>query len=116
MPVHVDAVLLETSRMSVLSDFYRKGFELEEPDTAESDQMGFQIGDFYLGLEQVAETDPPSATMSIWFKVDDARTVYERLLQLGATSKAAPEEVEDEVIASVFDPDGNVIGLLSEIT
>jgi predicted enzyme related to lactoylglutathione lyase len=113
--VRVEAILLETTRLKALSDFYRIGLQLDEPATLEPDQVGFQIGEVYLGLEQVNEAVSPSRAMSLWFKVDDARAVYERLLANGATTKDAPEEVDDEVIASVFDPDGNAIGLLSDI-
>ncbi len=116
MTVRVDAVLIETTRLSELQEFYVKGFELGEPATFESDQVGFQIGDVYFGLEMVDETSQPSRSMSLWFKVEDARKVYERLISLGATSKDAPAEVDDEIIAAVFDPDGNTIGLLSDLT
>ena len=114
MTIRVEAVLIETNRMSVLKDFYRNGFELDEPATTESDQIGFQIGDVYFGLEQVDAQPSKSQTISLWFKVIDARKVYDRLLTLGATPRDVPANVDDEVIAAVFDPDGNVIGLLSD--
>ena len=115
MTVRVDAVLIETTRLSELQVFYVKGFELDEPATFEADQVGFQIGDVYFGLEMVDEVSEPSRSMSLWFKVGDARDVYVRLISLGATSKDAPTEVDDEIIAAVFDPDGNTIGVLSDI-
>lgn len=115
MTVRVDAILIETTRLSEMKEFYRSGFALDEPDTGETDQVGFQIGEVYFGLEQVDEASEPSRTMSLWFKVEDARAVYDRLLTLGATSKDVPAEIEDEVIAAVFDPDGNAIGLLSDL-
>ena len=114
MTIGVEAVLIETTRLTELAAFYREGFGLDEPDTMETDQVGFQIGETYFGIEEVDEQAPASSTMSLWFKVSDARAVYDRLLTLGAQPKDIPEEVDDEVIASVFDPDGNVIGLLSE--
>ena len=114
MTVRVEAVLIETTRLSEMRDFYRSGLELEQPDTIESDQIGFQIGEVYFGLEQVDEQSVPSRSMSLWFKVEDARAVYDRLIALGAASKDVPAEIEDEVIAAVFDPDGNAIGLLSD--
>jgi predicted enzyme related to lactoylglutathione lyase len=115
MNVGIEALLIETTRVHELAEFYRSGFELPAPDTVAPDQVGFQIGDVYFGLEQVDDATVPSGTMSLWFKVEDARAVYDRLLTLGAKTKDAPEDVEDEVIASVFDPDGNVIGLLSDL-
>ena len=114
MTVRIEAVLLETTRLEVLRDFYRDGLGLEEPDTLEEGQVGFQIGEVYFGIEQVDEPTKPSGTVSVWFKVDDAGKVYERLLTLGGSVKDAPAEADDEVIAAVWDPDGNAVGLLSE--
>jgi len=115
MPVRIDSVLIETTRIDEMMHFYRYGLGLDEPDTLDSDQIGFQIGDVYLGLEHVEEKTEPSRTISLWFKVEDARKVYDSLLTLGATPKDAPAEIDDEIVASVFDPDGNAIGLLSDL-
>ena len=114
MNISVEAVLIETVQLAAMANFYRTGFELSEPDTEDNGQVGFQIGDVYFGLEQVEQSSAPSRAMSLWFKVEDARVVYERLLNLGAQTKDPPKDTDDEVIASVFDPDGNVIGLLSD--
>ena len=114
MAAQVEAVLIETTQLEQLKEFYKSGFELDEPDTSESDQVGFQIGSVYFGLEQVDEVTAASGAMSLWFKVDDASATYERLIECGARSKDAPSQIEDETIASVFDPDGNTIGLLSD--
>jgi predicted enzyme related to lactoylglutathione lyase len=115
MTLRVEAVLIETTRLAELRDFYRRGFDLGEPATAEDDQVGFQIGDVYFGLEAVEERPEASRSMSLWLKIDDARAAYARLMELGATTKDEPAEVDDELIASVYDPDGNVIGLISEL-
>jgi catechol-2,3-dioxygenase len=114
MTIGVEAVLIETTRLKELAEFYRNGFGFAEPDTLEADQVGFQIGEVYFGLEQVDEEVAASRRMSLWFKVADARAVYERLLSLGATSKDIPESVDDEVVAAVYDPDGNALGLMSD--
>lgn len=115
MNIRIEAILIETTRLTELAEFYRAAFELEAPDPEDNEQVGFQIGEIYFGLERVEEPSAASKAMSLWIAVDDTRAVYDRLLTLGATTKSEPEEADGEVIASVYDPDGNVIGLLSEL-
>ena len=114
MALSIEAVLIETSRLDILKEFYRAGFDLDDPDTSDSEQVGFQIGDVYFGLERVEVLPSPSRTMSLWFKVDDAQAMFDRLIELGATPKDPPSDQDGEVIASVYDPDGNSIGLISD--
>ena len=114
MEIEIEAILLETTRLDMLKEFYQKGFELDEPETSSSEQIGFQIGAVYFGLEQVEAQPDPSRTMSLWFRVKDAQSMYDKLISLGATMKDEPAEIDDEIVASVYDPDGNAIGLLSE--
>jgi len=110
----IEAVLIETNNLTELAEFYRAGFELEAPETADADQLGFQIGDVYFGLEQVEDTTTPSVSMSLWFKVDDVQQTYDRLISLGAVAIDEPSEIDQEIIAKLHDPDGNTIGLLSD--
>ena len=56
---------------------------------------------------------------SIYFRVDDVTTTFERLVGAGATAREAPEiahrdEAYDLWLAFVQDPDGNNIGLMRE--
>jgi predicted enzyme related to lactoylglutathione lyase len=115
MSITISAVLIETTRLEELAEFYKAGFDLDSPDPEDEEQVGFQMGEVYFGLERVEETSVPSKAMSLWFTVEDTQAVYDRLLSLGAASKSEPEEVDGEIIASVFDPDGNVIGLLCDL-
>jgi len=70
----------------------------------------------HLGFDRVEDAARPAAgAVSIWFKVADIEAVFARLVRLGATVNYAPtkEESPGEVLAMVYDPDGNSIGLIS---
>jgi predicted enzyme related to lactoylglutathione lyase len=55
--------------------------------------------------------------VSIWFRVADIQATFERLVHLGATVKYAPTEEESpgEILAMVYDPESNLIGLISQV-
>ena len=49
---------------------------------------------------------------SLWFRVDDIQVTFDRFTQMGAKVRYPPtKKAMGEVLASVFDPEGNIIGL-----
>ncbi len=112
MKARIEAIFLQTTRLAELAEFYQTGFELEIPQPGDEGQLGFQLSEVFFALEQVSEHAPPPGATTIWFGVEDVTLVYNRLLQIGAREKSPPTVIGSEIIASVFDPDGNVIGLL----
>ncbi len=77
--------------------------------------VGFNVGGYELGLDPDAAAPAGESTggaVAYW-GVADARGSYERLLKLGARERSAPQEVgEGIVVATVFDPFGNVLGII----
>lgn len=79
----------------------------------------FRTGDYQheLGLLDrrfAPSTEPggPGGAIVYW-QVDDAQAVYDRLLDLGATAHERPtERGPGFVTASVVDPFGNVLGIM----
>ena len=112
MNTRIEAVFLQTTRLSALAEFYQAGFELKEPQPGDEGQLGFQLGEVYFALEQVSAYAPPPGAIIIWFRVENVIVVYNQLLKLGAKVKSPPLKMESEIVASVFDPDGNAIGLI----
>jgi Glyoxalase-like domain len=110
--VQVEAILIETARPEELADCYRLGFGLDMPGARDATHLGFRVGPVYLGLER-AEGPPAAGPVSIWFRVDSAESSYARLLELGGKPRSAPHRQGAKTIASVTDPDGNTVGLLS---
>ena len=67
----------------------------------------------YLGFDRVdRDAWKTPGPVSLWVRVRDIRAVYDRLLELGARPKFPPQEKPwGDVLAAVFDPDGNLLGL-----
>lgn len=90
--------------------WYSQAFGVE-PYFDEPFYVGFNIGGYELGLDPNAALSEGS-TITYW-GVADLEAVWEHLLGLGATSHAPIQEVGDGIkTASVYDPFGNVIGLI----
>jgi predicted enzyme related to lactoylglutathione lyase len=50
----------------------------------------------------------------VWFRVQDIEASFQRLIQAGGRVKSAPCQQEGtERLATVFDLDGNVVGLIA---
>ena len=113
----LDAVLITSLDPETLAEFYQHGFELEPPKWHGEDHLGLNLSNTYLGFDRVKETAPSSSgSISIWFKVQDIEATFARLVRLGAKVKYAPtkEESPGEILAMVYDPDGNSVGLISK--
>lgn len=76
--------------------------------------VGFEVGGFELGLTPTPDAGPTRAEAGIaYWGVADARAAWKRVLALGATVHAELQDVGgDIVIGSVWDPFGNVLGLV----
>jgi predicted enzyme related to lactoylglutathione lyase len=109
----LDTVIICTTRMRELAEFYKLGLQLQEPKPQGDNHLGFQLQEIYLGFDKV-DTDQlthPGA-VSLWFRVDAIEEAFERLKRLGAEVKYPPTKKPwGDILAAVFDPDGNVIGL-----
>jgi uncharacterized glyoxalase superfamily protein PhnB len=107
----IDTAIVFTTRMQELADFYRKGLELSEPNHSPG-HLGFQVGAVYLGFDQVDGGWASPAAVTLWFRVDDVQAAFDRFIALGARVNYAPvTKPWGDVLASVFDLDGNLIGL-----
>jgi uncharacterized glyoxalase superfamily protein PhnB len=107
----VDTAMIFTTRMVELADFYRRAFELDEPQPHSDNHLGFQIGALYLGFDQVEEAQS-SGAVSLWFRVDDVEATFNRMVEMGAEVRYSPvRKPWGDVLASVCDLDGNLVGL-----
>lgn len=113
--IRLDAVLFASPHPEALAAFYQHGFGLEPPTRQGPDHLGFALSNTYLGFDRVAETATVSkGSVSIWFKVADIEASFSGLVRLGAKVKQAPtkDASPGELLALLFDPDGNMIGLI----
>ncbi|MBV6503134.1 MAG: hypothetical protein AKCLJLPJ_01198 [Fimbriimonadales bacterium] len=111
----LDAVLFASPRPEALAEFYERGFGLAPPKWHGTDHLGLNLPNTYLGFDRVEESSTAaSAAVSVWFRVPDVEETFARLVDLGARVKYAPtaEESPGEILAMLYDPDGNIIGLI----
>jgi predicted enzyme related to lactoylglutathione lyase len=109
----LDTVIICTTRMSELAEFYKLGLQLNEPRSQGDDHLGFQLSEMYLGFDKIDEDQfiHPGA-VSLWFRVDNLEETFERFKDLGGKVKYPPTKKPwGETLAAVFDFDGNVVGL-----
>jgi predicted enzyme related to lactoylglutathione lyase len=73
--------------------------------------VGFNVGGYELGI--VPDEEGRAGSHVAYWGVDDARAAHTRLLQMGATEHEPVQDVgEGILIGSVFDPFGNVFGII----
>lgn len=106
-------VIIETSRMDVMAEFYRQGFDYPEPKSTGPDHLGWSTETVYFGFDQVsAEREKNPGPISVWFEVDDLDETFRRFEKLGAEVRFPPTKKPwGAILAAVLDPDGNIVGL-----
>lgn len=105
--------IYKVSDLNAAKQWYTKAFETA-PYFDEPFYVGFDIAGYELGLQpEEGETSVKSDHVITYWGVEEIRSAFENLLELGATEHEAPVNVGGEiVVASVFDPWKNVIGLI----
>lgn len=108
----LQTVIIQTSQLSELAEFYGRGLELGKPDATGDDHLGFQLPNLYFGFDLVADAPQTSGVVSLWFEVHDIDATFERFEGLGARVKYPPSKKPwGAVLAALYDLDGNVFGL-----
>jgi len=75
--------------------------------------VGFNVGGFELGLDPDVEDVTAGNNTLVYWGVENTKESFEELLSKGATIHSAPQNVGGEiVVASVFDPFGNIFGII----
>ncbi len=106
----LETVIIFTRRMETLASFYQTAFGLGE-FLRSPGHIGMRIGPVYLGFDQV-EAGASGNAISLWFTVDDIDQSFEKLVDMGAEIRYAPAHTPwGGLLAAVYDPDGNMIGL-----
>ncbi|MEQ1902799.1 MAG: VOC family protein [Pirellulaceae bacterium] len=91
-------------------DWYRSVLQID-PYFDESFYVGFSVGGFELGL--VPDAEPGKVGSNVFWGVDNIEVELDRILKLGAEIHDAIKNVGGGIqVASVYDPFGNVFGLI----
>jgi len=107
----VDTAIVFTTRMEALAAFYQAALDLPAPDRSPG-HLGFQVGALYLGFDPVETAFASPGAVTLWFRVDDVQAAFDRFVTQGAAVRYAPvRKPWGDVLAAVYDPDGNMVGL-----
>jgi len=76
--------------------------------------VGFNVAGYELGLQPGAPASGDKADGAVaYWGVDDAAAAYQRILELGATTHEAVQDVGEGIkVATVKDPFGNIFGII----
>jgi lactoylglutathione lyase len=76
--------------------------------------VGFNVQGYELGLHpKESNKDKDTGTTLTYWGVENLEKTYEDLLRLGATTHEKPNNVGGDInLASVYDPWGNIIGII----
>ena len=76
--------------------------------------VGFNVGGYELGLDPDPSSTPGGHGGAVaYWGVTDASAALQRLISLGATERSAVQEVGEGIrVATVFDPFGNIFGII----
>lgn len=76
--------------------------------------VGFNVGGYELGLDPDASSTPGgNGGVAAYWGVVDAQAMFRRLIELGAKERSAVQEVGEGIrVATVFDPFGNIFGII----
>lgn len=92
--------------------WYEKAFGIA-PYFDEPFYVGFNIRGYELGLLPEEEPSPKGENVMSYWGIEDILKQYQHLLNIGATKHEEPTNVGgDLMVASVFDPWKNVIGII----
>lgn len=114
-----NSILIGTSQPQVLAEFYEKVFG-RPPDMSDEGYSGWQVGSCFLTIGEHSEVHGQAkepARILLNFETSAVPAEFERLKGLGVTVIKEPYSMGmDEVdgwIATLADPDGNYIQLMS---
>ena len=76
--------------------------------------VGFNVGGYELGLDPDASSTPGGKEGAVaYWGVANAEQSFRRLISLGALERSVPQEVGEGIrVATVFDPFGNIFGII----
>lgn len=75
--------------------------------------VGYNVGGYELGLDPDASTYTLGNQSITYWGVDDIQVCFDKIKTLGVAIHEAPKNVGGEIwVASIYDPFGNVIGLI----
>lgn len=113
--LNFNSILIGSSQPQVLADFYQK-LVGRAPDMSDGGYSGWTIGTCFLTVGEHSEIHGQSkepARILLNFETSEVKSEFERLKNAGATVIKEPYGMGDALIATLADPDGNYIQLMT---
>lgn len=106
----VGSVLIASSNVDAMKDWYRKAFEVDEFETG-----AFQLGPVGIFIEAHNEVEGPTrepARVTINLNVDDCRALEDHLRWIDVVWVRPVERESFGLIGTIADPDGNYVQII----
>jgi predicted enzyme related to lactoylglutathione lyase len=106
-------VIYHAPDLAKTKEWYAKVLGIE-PYFDQPFYVGFNVAGYELGLDPDASSTPggKGGVIAYW-GVTDAAAEFRRLIEIGGTERSAPQEVGEGIrVATVFDPFGNIFGII----
>jgi predicted enzyme related to lactoylglutathione lyase len=115
--LNLNSIMIGTSQVKALAEFYQRVFG-RPADMADGPYFGWQVGSNFLTIGEHSEIYGQSkepARIMLNFETREVKKEFERLKGLGVTVIKEPYSMggDDGWIATLADPDGNFIQLMS---
>lgn len=110
----LDSILLSSTDPERLGAWYVTAFDPEE-DTEVDGYRVLSFGGFYVLIDRrsdVSDSNPEPGRVIFNFDVSDARSLAERLDEMGAEWVAPLEDRDGSMFATAQDPDGNYVQII----
>jgi len=113
--LNLNSIMIGTAQPQVLAAFYEKVFG-RPADMNEGGYSGWQVGNCNLTVGEHSEVQGQAkepARIILNLETIAVQAEFERLQQMGATVIKEPYDMEGGWIATLADPDGNFIQLMT---
>jgi predicted enzyme related to lactoylglutathione lyase len=113
--LNLNSILIGSAQPAALAEFYAKVFG-RPADMSEGGYSGWQVGNCFLTVGEHSEVHGQAkepARILLNFETTTVPEEFERLKRLGVTVIKEPYGMEGGWIATLADPDGNFIQLMT---
>lgn len=113
--LNLNSIMIGSAQAQVLADFYAKVFG-RQADMNDGGYWGWKVGNTYLTVGEHSEIQGQAkepARVMLNFETNAVREEFARLKQLGVKVVKEPYDMEGGWIATLADPDGNFLQLMS---
>jgi predicted enzyme related to lactoylglutathione lyase len=106
----IGSLLVGSSNVATMKDWYRRAF-----DVSENDMGAFEFGPMQFFIEEHTEVRGPTkepARIIVNLNVDDCRAIEQHLEGMGVSWVRKVEQMPFGLIGTVADPDGNYVQII----